>query len=203
MEVHPKAEAVRQQAAARSATFLYVVFGSSVSAGDTATTCLLETCMRSLVRPGTAIVNGGYQGTMTASASAVRRAGGTAIGVPCANLEDAIAYEHFDLVFPATDHWERLRILIEVADAFIILPGGIGSIVEIAAALWSTDRGFGSRRPMLFLGNHWKEWLRVSGAGNLAFRRNDTLHCVTFATHSQEVEAFFGVTDSSNPVRQR
>ena len=200
MEVHPKAEAVRQQAAARSATFLYVVFGSSVSAGDTATTCLLETCMRSLVRPGTAIVNGGYQGTMTASASAVRRAGGTAIGVPCANLEDAIAYEPFDLVFPATDQWERLRILIEVADAFIILPGGIGSIVEIAAALWSTDRGFGSRRPMLFLGNHWKEWLRVSGAGNLAFRRNDTLHCVTFATHSQEVEAFFGVTDSSNPV---
>jgi len=197
MKIHSRADAVRRQAAEHGATFLYVVFGSSVSAGDAGMQSLLDTCMRSLVRAGTAIVNGGYQGTMTASASAVRRAGGMAIGVPCANLDDAIAHEHFDLVLPASDHWERLRILIEAADAFIVLPGGIGSMVEVSAALWSADRGFTPKRPMLFLGNHWKEWLRFSSAGELAFRRRDTTDSLTFASHPCEVERFFGVAPGS------
>ena len=114
---------------------------------------------RRLAEAGFTVCNGGYEGLMAASARGAREAGGRTIGVTCALWPRAanpwIVEEVCTRSFP-----ERLMTLIERGDAYIVLPGGTGTLAELALA-WemmnksSLSRTVGGQKPLLVMAPYW------------------------------------------------
>lgn len=97
---------------------------------------------RELARRGWGLVyGGGDHGLMGAVSAAVRIAGGEVVGViPRALLgvelanEEGLAEVHADLRVVSSMH-ERKALMEELADAFCVLPGGLGTLEELVEVL--------------------------------------------------------------------
>ena len=90
---------------------------------------------RLLAQGGYTVLTGGYMGTMEAVSRGANEAGGHVIGVTCADIEAwrgtrANAWVKEERHF--TTLQERLNELILACDAAIALPGGPGTLAEIA-----------------------------------------------------------------------
>ena len=95
---------------------------------------------RQLGRRGAGLVyGGGNVGLMGALADAALEAGGEAIGViPRALVEKEIAHRGLSELCVVESMHERKALMAELADAFLALPGGIGTFEELCEALaWS------------------------------------------------------------------
>ncbi len=94
---------------------------------------------------------GGNVGLMGAVADAVLAAGGDAIGViPAALAERELAHRGArDLRVVANMH-ERKALMAELSDAFIALPGGLGTLEELFEAWTWTQLGF-QHKPLAVL----------------------------------------------------
>lgn len=79
------------------------------------------------------VYGGGNVGMMGSVAQAVKRAGGQVVGViPDFMVERELAYEEAHELITVTSMRERKRIMEERAAAFLALPGGIGTLEELA-----------------------------------------------------------------------
>lgn len=132
------------------------IFGTSrASAGDSVYVLALETGRR-LAQAGLLIANGGYGGTMLAAAEGAARAGGRVIGVTCSAFKrKANKYVTQEIVTASLD--ERLDKLIELGCAYIVLPGGTGTLLELAKVWELRNKGFlKPDRPIILVGEFWK-----------------------------------------------
>jgi uncharacterized protein (TIGR00730 family) len=102
---------------------------------------------------GFAICNGGYGGTMEATARGAKDAGAKTIGVTIATL-NAKANKWIDEEIKARDLFERLRILIEKGDAYVVLRGGTGTLVELSLVWELMNKNFTPRKPIIAV-NFW------------------------------------------------
>lgn len=107
---------------------------------------------------GWQVATGGYIGTMEAVSKGAAEAGGHAIGVTCDQIE------HWRAIGP--NPWigeevrevtlrERLYKLVELGDAYIALPGGIGTLSEVALSWSLIQTQEISRRPLVLVGAAW------------------------------------------------
>lgn len=109
---------------------------------------------------GYAVLTGGYIGTMEAVSRGANEAGGHVIGVTCDEIEKFRPVKHNAWVreqwhFPTLR--QRLFTLIEECDAAIVLPGGIGTLAELAE-MWShLQTGAISQRPLVVVSPGWKK----------------------------------------------
>ena len=89
---------------------------------------------RAMVENGWSLVyGGGNVGMMGALAEAVTEAGGHVVGViPDFMQERELAYHRADELIIVGSMRERKRIMEERASAFLALPGGIGTLEELA-----------------------------------------------------------------------
>jgi hypothetical protein len=112
-----------------------------------------------LARAGYVVLNGGYGGTMEAAAAGAREAGGRAIGVTCAEFTFRPGpNSHLAEVIEAPTLFARLEHLVRDAAAYVALPGGNGTLVEIALAWEYLRRGLILPRPLVA----WREpWQRI------------------------------------------
>src|SRR5436309_9472393 len=94
---------------------------------------------RLLAGAGARVVSGGYGGVMEATSRGAREAGGTCVGVTGAFFAGRAPNPWLTEVVTARDLFERTRLLMDLSDAFIILPGKSGTIAELAF-LWALDR---------------------------------------------------------------
>ncbi|CUU02614.1 hypothetical protein JGI1_00537 [Candidatus Thermokryptus mobilis] len=101
-----------------------------------------------LGRAGFTICNGGYGGTMEATARGAKESGAKTIGVTIATL-NASANKWIDDEIKARDLFERLKILIEKGDAYVVLRGGTGTLVELSLAWELINKNFISRKPLI------------------------------------------------------
>lgn len=92
-----------------------------------------EELARSLVSAGLGIVyGGGNVGLMSALADTALAAGGEVIGIIPAALEDReLAHRGVTELIVVGSMHERKARMAELADAFIALPGGIGTLEEL------------------------------------------------------------------------
>jgi uncharacterized protein (TIGR00730 family) len=88
---------------------------------------------RSLVQHNIALVfGGGKVGLMGVIADEVLRLGGEATGViPRALLEREVGHEGLTRMFVVKDMHERKAMMSELADGFIAMPGGMGTLEEL------------------------------------------------------------------------
>jgi uncharacterized protein (TIGR00730 family) len=93
-----------------------------------------------LARRGIGLVYGGGRvGLMGAVADAVLAAGGTAVGIIPAHLEEReLAHRGLTELIVVGSMHERKTLMAERSDAFVALPGGLGTIEELVeAATWT------------------------------------------------------------------
>jgi len=108
---------------------------------------------------GYTVLTGGYIGTMEAVSRGVAEAGGHVIGVTCEEIESwrpgkANPWVHEELRYPSLR--QRLFALIEECDGAIALPGGVGTLAEIAM-MWSQMQVFATTsRPLILIGDGWE-----------------------------------------------
>src|SRR5215831_11569530 len=136
------------------------IFGSSLPGEDSAAYAEARRLGRLLAERGLVVCNGGYGGLMEASSRGAREAGGHTVGVTCSIWPSPpngwVAEEVRTYSFA-----ERIMTLIERGDAYIVLPGGTGTLAELALA-WemmnksSLSRTMGGRKPLLVMETYWR-----------------------------------------------
>ena len=107
---------------------------------------------KTLVKHGLDLVYGGGNiGIMGIVADSVLQSGGQAIGViPQALADKEIAHESLTELHIATDMHERKCRMAELSDAFVGLPGGLGTLEEIFEIWTWAQLGF-HKKPIALL----------------------------------------------------
>jgi uncharacterized protein (TIGR00730 family) len=108
------------------------------------------------------IANGGYGGTMIAVAKGAAEAGGNVIGVTCSAFGPGKANEYVtrEIVTESLD--ERLDTLIKLGQAYLVLPGGTGTLLELAKVWELKNKGFlETDKPIILVGGFWKPLVKL------------------------------------------
>ncbi|MBI9050984.1 MAG: LOG family protein [Anaerolineaceae bacterium] len=136
------------------------------------------------------VVTGGYMGTMEAVSKGASVYGGEVVGVTCEEIEKWRPIEHnayVQHVIHCITLDERIRRLINEADAgAIALPGGIGTLAEIAmfwnhVVIHPTDI-----RPLVFVGDGWLQTLNAFHQYQKDHLPEELPKNITFCTSVQE-----------------
>lgn len=133
------------------------IFGSSRPVPDSPAYQAAYELGRTVAEAGWAVCNGGYGGTMEASARGAREAGGHTIGVTCAALGRRGGPNRFICEEVTTlDLFVRIQELIRRGDAYVILPGGTGTLAELGL-VWELVSKRMVLRPLppILLGDYW------------------------------------------------
>ena len=94
-----------------------------------------------IAKKGAVLIDGGLGGVMEAASKGAREGGGLAIGIiPSEDASDANAYS--DVVIPSGFGFARNFLVVNSADAIIIVGGGAGTLTEAAAA-------YGKGKPLI------------------------------------------------------
>jgi uncharacterized protein (TIGR00730 family) len=110
---------------------------------------------RLLARSGYAVCNGGFGGTMEATARGAKEAGGKTTGV-ITGAFGAKANPFIDRTIVMPGLIDRLMKLIELGDAYVVLRGGTGTLLELAAVWEITNKKISTPRPIVVLGSLWE-----------------------------------------------
>lgn len=119
---------------------------------------------RILAQRGVRLVyGGGGVGLMGEVASAVALAGGAVTGIiPSFLMSRERAFAHKAEMIVVEDMHERKRLMFERADAFVALPGGVGTLEELVEQLTWAQLGR-HRKPILLanIAGFWDPFLSV------------------------------------------
>ena len=103
------------------------------------------------------VANGGYGGTMLASAKGAAKAGGKVIGVTCSDFGRSGPNEYITEEIRTDSLEKRLETLIELGDAYIVLPGGTGTLLELAHVWELKNKGLAyKQKPIIIIKAFWK-----------------------------------------------
>ena len=154
------------------------IFGTSkAEIGDTAY-ALAYTAGKVLAQAGFTIANGGYGGTMLAAAKAASEAGGQIIAVTCSAFKQDITRE---IVTNSLE--ERLDTLIKLGQAYVVLPGGTGTLLELAKVWELKNKGFlTADKPIILVGRFWEPLLDL-----VTTEDPDTARCIHQADDPQQL----------------
>ncbi|MEK6756793.1 MAG: LOG family protein [Bacteroidota bacterium] len=131
------------------------VFGSSKPREGDKEYRLAQELGRELARAGFVICNGGYGGIMEASARGAKEAGGQTIGVTV-KIYSRTANRWVDKEIRTKSLVERLANLVDTADAYVILKGGTGTLLELAYVWEFINKGMIPEKPIVLVGDFWK-----------------------------------------------
>jgi uncharacterized protein (TIGR00730 family) len=138
------------------------IFGTGRAAPGEAVFELAFETGRALAEGGFVIANGGYGGTMLASAKGARNAGGEVIGVTCSAFGKAKANEYVSREIVTHSLDERLQRLIDLGKSYVVLPGGTGTLLELAKIWELKNKGFlPEDKSIIIVGDFWRPLLNM------------------------------------------
>lgn len=143
------------------------IFGTAnAKSGEAAYTLAYETG-RLLARAGFTIANGGYGGTMLAASKGAAEAGGETVGVTCSAFKSSTANEYISREIVTKSLDERLDTLIKLGRAYVALPGGTGTLLELAKVWELKNKGFiEADKPIILVGGFWRPLVDLIAAGD-------------------------------------
>lgn len=142
------------------------IFGSARCKPGDAEYTLAERLAFDLAQRGFAIITGGGPGVMEAGNKGAKAAGGTSVGlnIRLPMEQEANPFQTVSLDFRY--FFIRKVMFVKYAMAFVILPGGFGSLDELFEALTLMQTRRIKRFPLFLVGSDfWKpmvDWLRTS-----------------------------------------
>jgi len=132
------------------------VFGSSDPREGDAEYAAARAAGRALAELGYTVANGGYGGTMEASARGAVDAGGQAVGVTC-SIWPSQPNRYITRRIATDSLAQRVATLIEIGRAgYVCMPGSTGTLVELATVWEMMFKKLLSRRPLVCVGEFWR-----------------------------------------------
>jgi hypothetical protein len=162
------------------------VFGTGRARAGDKNYILAEQLGRALAEAGFTIANGGYSGTMQAAAKGAAEAGGKTIGVTCSAFAGVSANKYISREIVTSSLDERLDTLIKLGQAYVVLPGGTGTLLELAKVWELKNKGFINRsKPLILVGEFWKPLVDLVAADD-----PDSRQFVWFADKPEKITDF-------------
>ncbi|MDQ6971553.1 MAG: LOG family protein, partial [Mariprofundaceae bacterium] len=96
----------------------------------------------------------GHQGMMAAICQGIRAGGGHVRGITLERFPTPPG-NHLSEEVRSHNFFERMQILIEQTDAYLVLPGGLGTLAEWAMSWDLQAIGVLEKRPLIVYGDSW------------------------------------------------
>jgi uncharacterized protein (TIGR00725 family) len=109
---------------------------------------------KELALSGFTVCNGGYGGIMEGSARGAKEAGGRTIGI-IADIFPRQPNPWIDKAVTTKSLVDRMMMLIAQGEAFVVLKGGTGTLLELAAVWEFMNKGIVKERPIVVVGDFW------------------------------------------------
>jgi len=165
------------------------VFGGSSPTIDTPAYLQAYDLGRNLALDGHTVLTGGYIGTMEAVSRGAAEAGGHVIGVTCTQIEAWRQIQANSWVLEEHQRatlQERLIELIENCDATMALPGGPGTLTEIALCWNLMIINAISPKPLILIGGEWIQVMTKFFESLDAYIKPSQRDLVQFANDTQQ-----------------
>jgi uncharacterized protein (TIGR00730 family) len=110
------------------------------------------------------VVTGGYNGIMEAVSRGAKEAGGTAIGVTVdviARAFERVPNAYVDQEVKTAALLERIDKMVELGSAFVVLPGGAGTLAELGVVWNLALLGALQDKPIVVVGTGWERVLKT------------------------------------------
>jgi uncharacterized protein (TIGR00730 family) len=125
---------------------------------------LARTIARKLAETGFAIITGGGPGVMEAANRGCREGGGLSVGCNIELPHEQGLNAYVDLGVEFRYFFARKTMFVKYADAFVIMPGGFGTLDELFEALTLIQTGKVRDFPVVLVGtSYWSgllDWMR-------------------------------------------
>jgi uncharacterized protein (TIGR00730 family) len=140
------------------------VFGSARTTPNAPLYKLARTIGRRLAEAGYAVITGGGPGTMEAANRGCREGGGLSVGCNIELPHEQGLNAYVDLGIEFRYFFARKVMFVKYADAFVILPGGFGTMDELFEALTLIQTRKVRNFPIVLVGTaYWAgllDWIR-------------------------------------------
>lgn len=143
-------------------SYVISIFGGSAPGPGSADYEMARDLGRRLAEAGFTVQTGGYVGVMEAVSRGANEAGGHVIGVTSARIESFRPLKANPWVKEEIRHKtlrDRVLHLVDHCDGIIVMPGGIGTLSELALAWSFAQVGEIPPKPIIPVGGLWQRTL--------------------------------------------
>lgn len=113
-----------------------------------------------LARNNFNVCTGGFQGIMNAVSKGASENGAEVIGVTV-DLWGAMSSKYLTKEVKCKSLFERISTLIELGDAYVILQGGTGTLLELAAVWEMMNKGMMKIKPVVCHSSMWNDIVKI------------------------------------------
>jgi uncharacterized protein (TIGR00730 family) len=166
------------------------VFGSARTLPGSPEYELAEEIAAALCHAGYAVITGGGPGIMEAANKGAAEAGGVSVGLGIELPMESGLNDHVNIGIEFRYFFVRKTVFVKYSQAFVVLPGGFGTMDELFEALTLVATGKITRFPIVLVGSaYWSgllSWLRETmlERGNIGA---DELALIRIADDTEEV----------------
>jgi len=166
------------------------VFGSARTKPGTPEYMLAEEIAAGLSRAGYAVITGGGPGIMEAVNKGAAEAGGVSVGLGIELPTEMGLNDYVNVGLEFRYFFVRKTMFIKYSQAFVVLPGGFGTLDELFEAVTLVATGKITRFPIVLVGSeYWSgllSWLKETmlGRGNIGV---DELALIRVADDPEQV----------------
>jgi len=153
------------------------IFGSSRALPGDPHYALAEQIGRALSDAGFSVITGGGPGIMEAANRGAYAGKSLSVGlnIQLPHEQNTNAYQHISLSF--RHFFVRKVMFVKYASAYVVLPGGFGTLDELSEILTLTQTGKTPRIPILLVGREfWSglgNWIQARLVGEHMIEQND------------------------------
>lgn len=149
---------------------------------------------------GWIVLTGGYIGTMEAVSRGAAEAGGHVIGVTCDEIEAWRPVAPNPWVMEEIRYStlrERMYALIDNCDTAVVLPGGIGTLAEVAVMWAQLQVKAIKKRSMILVGDGWEKTVKAMFNAFNGYISDDDRRYIRFA---QDVDTAYTLLREINSI---
>jgi uncharacterized protein (TIGR00730 family) len=140
------------------------VFGSARTVPGSSDWIMAEALGGALAEAGYAVITGGGPGAMAAANKGATEAGGRSVGLGIELPFEQGLNDWCDIGIDFRYFFARKTMFVKYAQAFVVLPGGFGTMDELFEALTLVQTGKVTRFPVVLMGTaYWSgliDWMR-------------------------------------------
>ena len=144
------------------------IFGSARTTRDDCEYATAEAIASGLVRAGYAVITGGGPGIMEAANKGAVDAGGVSVGLGIELPKEMGLNDYVEVGLEFRYFFVRKTVFVKYSQAFVVLPGGFGTMDELFEALTLVATGKITKFPIVLVG-------RAYWSGLLAWLENTML----------------------------
>ncbi|CAN0431300.1 unnamed protein product [Phaeothamnion confervicola] len=141
------------------------VFGSARTGPDSPHYALAREVGGLLAERGFAVITGGGPGIMEAANRGAAEAGGISVGCTIELPKEQAVNDYVNLAIAFRYFFVRKTMFVKCADAYIVFPGGFGTLDELFESLTLIQTGKASSMPVVLCGSsYWAglvRWIRA------------------------------------------